>query len=655
MQRLLSLAFVLISITGLQAQDPKLEVLEEQAFKQAAALVEPSIVRISTVGGLDRVGKVLVGDGPTTGVIVSEDGYIISSSFNFVSKPTSILVRMPDGRPAAAKVVASDHSKMLTLLKIEAKDLTPAQAAPLDSVKVGQWSLAMGRTYDGSLPSVSMGIVSAKDRVWGRAIQTDAKVSPVNYGGPLVNVKGEVMGVLVPLSTRGSGEVAGVEWYDGGIGFAIPMEDINRVIDRLKAGEDLHAGLLGISFKAGNKLAGDPVIDRVRVNSPADEAGLKSGDAILKVGDREIVRQADVKHAIGNKYAGEEITMTLKRGKEAPFTKTIKLVKELTPYESGFLGILPIREALDKQAAAGVGIRAVIPESPAAKAGLKNRDRITQFNDEPVNTIAELTDKVSRVMPGKKATFQYVRDGKESTATVELSSIPDTVIAELRSSAIPPGKPPENKDEAPKTGRYDAKVPDSETNYWAYVPEDYNPNYNYGLMVWIHPGGDTMEEEIIKAWKIIAQQRGLILVGPKAQKISGWTPNEGEIIKALVEDLKEKYSIADNRTFLHTYSNGGRLAYPLLFKHRELFQGLAAASSPLQGRPEENDPDFRQQFHIVVGEQDALKPRVDASIKALQKLKFPLSSTTVKGLKDKYPPEETIEEITRWADSLDRI
>jgi serine protease Do len=645
---------ITISSTTLFAQEAKLDALEEQAFKQAAALVEPSIVRIETVGGLDRVGQVLVGDGPTTGVIVSEDGYIISSSFNFASKPSSILVKLSDGRPLAASVVATDHSKMLTLLKIDAKDLTPAPAAPKDSIKVGQWSLAMGRTYDNSLPNVSVGIVSAKDRIWGRAIQTDAKVSPVNYGGPLVNIKGEVMGVLVPLSTRGGGEISGVEWYDGGIGFAIPMEDIRRVLDRLKAGEDLKSGLLGISFKEAGQLGGDPVIDRVRIHSPADEAGLMAGDVIVKVDDHDIVRQADVKHAIGNKYAGEEITLTAKRD-DKPITKTIKLVEELTPYESGFLGILPIREAAGPQAAAGVGVRFVYPESPAAKAGLETRDRILKFNEEAVASALELTDKVSRVMPGEKATLVYLRGDKEETAEVELVSIPDTVLGELRSSAIPPGKPPENKEGAPKTGRYDAQVPDSETNYWGYVPEDYNPDYKYGLLVWIHPGGDTMEQEILKAWKPIAQQQGLILVGPKAQKISGWTPNEAEILKALVEDFKEKYSIADSRIFLHTYSNGGRLAYPLLFKHRDLFRGLASATSPLVGPPGENDPDFRQQFHIVVGEKDDVKPGVEASVKALQKLKFPVSSSTVKDLKDEYPPQETIEEIARWADSLDRI
>jgi predicted esterase len=154
---------------------------------------------------------------------------------------------------------------------------------------------------------------------------------------------------------------------------------------------------------------------------------------------------------------------------------------------------------------------------------------------------------------------------------------------------------------------------------------------------------------------ILAQQQGLILVGPKAQKISGWTSNEAEILKALVEELKEKYAIAPSRVFLHTYSNGGRLAFPLLFKHRDLFRGLASAGSPLVGPPGENDPDFRQQLHLVVGDQDPQKAQVNASVKALEKLKFPVSSSTVKELKEEYPPQETIEEIARWADSLDRI
>src|SRR5262245_710641 len=95
-----------------------LSLQEEQAIRAAADRVAPSVVRIETIGGLERVGKVLVNTGPTTGLIVSEDGYVISSAFNFVQQPASILVTLPNGARAAAQIVARDHSRMLVLLKV---------------------------------------------------------------------------------------------------------------------------------------------------------------------------------------------------------------------------------------------------------------------------------------------------------------------------------------------------------------------------------------------------------------------------------------------------------------------------------------------------------------------------------------------------------
>ena len=93
-------------------------------------------------------------------------------------------------------------------------------------MRVGQWAIAVGRTFESDRPNMAVGILSAVERIWGKAIQTDAAVSPNNYGGPLVDIRGRVMGVLVPLSPEAAGEVAGMEWYDSGIGFAIPMEHI---------------------------------------------------------------------------------------------------------------------------------------------------------------------------------------------------------------------------------------------------------------------------------------------------------------------------------------------------------------------------------------------------------------------------------------------
>ena len=115
---------------GWQTPSRELEELEEKAFQQAVTQVAPSLVRIETVGGLDQIQNFTVGSGPTTGVVVSADGYVISSSFNFVSKPTSILVSLTDGRRLPAKLVANDVARMLTLLKIEATGLVPAKAAP---------------------------------------------------------------------------------------------------------------------------------------------------------------------------------------------------------------------------------------------------------------------------------------------------------------------------------------------------------------------------------------------------------------------------------------------------------------------------------------------------------------------------------------------
>ncbi len=134
----------------------------------------------------------LTGTAATTGVVVSEDGYLVSSAFNFISKPSTILVQVEGDHPFAARIVATDHLRMLTLLKIDAGGLVPLRATRGKKVEVGQWAIAVGRTYDSPEPSVSVGIVSAVNRVWGKAIQTDAKVSPVNYGGPLIDIAAEM-------------------------------------------------------------------------------------------------------------------------------------------------------------------------------------------------------------------------------------------------------------------------------------------------------------------------------------------------------------------------------------------------------------------------------------------------------------------------------
>ncbi|MFQ5732519.1 MAG: PDZ domain-containing protein [Planctomycetaceae bacterium] len=646
------LALAALTSTAARAddkQDALVDRLEQQAFKEASALVSPSVVQIQTTGGRDIVGRVLTGTGPTTGVVVAKDGYIITSSFNFIAKPSTILVNLADGRKnLLAKIVATDHSKMLTLIKIDAKDLPPAPATPKTSIKVGQWAIAMGRTYSADVPNVSVGIISALDRIWGRALQTDAKISPVNYGGPLVSVDGKVQGILVPLSTRGKGETAGVQWYDSGIGFAIPMEDVYRAVKTLKTGKDLHAGKMGASFKGAGLLGGAPVIDRVAAGSPSARAGLKRGDRIVEVDGRKIVRTGGIRHALGNKYAGDKITVVAVRDGKT-LRKELTLVAKLEPYNPTYLGILPQRPFGD-QVQAGVQIRHIFKGGPAEKAGLQRRDRIVKLNGKDVVGISELTDAVSRLKPKAKASVEYLRGNDRKTTTVTLGVIPDDVLPALTPTALPPGKAA-----GVKTGRFTVSMPKHVREYWAYVPENYNAGYQYTLMVWLHPGDDTMEATIYKQWKRLCDERGILILAPKAGKIEGFVPNELEYVKDAIDDFADKYSVDPKRVFLHSFDDGVKFAFQVAFRYPEQVRGVVAAGAAMQARPPGNSAAARQQFHFVCGSEDEVARFVKTAVATLRKLKYPTSSTFVKDQGHEYPQAKQLKEIARWADALDRI
>lgn len=634
-------------------QSSELAILEEQAFKQAVAFVEPSVVRIQTVGGLDRVGQILTNTGPTTGVVVSEDGFILSSAFNFVSKPASILVEFPDGRRFPAREIATDLSRMLTLLKIDAQKLTPAVAADADSVKVGQWAIAVGRTYSPEAPSMSVGIVSALQRIWGKALQTDAKVSPVNYGGPLVNIEGRVLGILVPLSAQQAEVTAGVEWYDSGIGFAIPMSDAYEIVERLKKGEDLKPGLMGVSIGRDDLTEGELVLQMVRPDSPAYRAGMRPKDILVSVNGQPLRRVGHLKYALGTSYAGDTIQVEFKR-KDELFQKELTLVDQLIPYETGFLGILPERPS-SKAEPAGVVIRYLHPDGPAEKAGLKLHDRIVKFQGEDVTDSKSLWTLISRERPGNKVVVVYRRGDKEQPVEVELASTPEDVPFELTDWFI---EPPDDKEAVAKvspTGRIDVAMEAHNHSYWGYVPEDYNPDYAYGLVVWIHPGGETMEAEMAREWQSFCANRGLILIGPKAEKVSGWNLNEAEFIKDAVADVSGRYNIDPARVVLHSYGNSGAFAYHLAFKYREVFRGLAVIGAGLRQPPPENDPEFRLQILLVCGTDDEEFKAVKATAAGLKDRKYPVTFLELEGKGKGYPAFGTLDQIAIWADMLDRF
>ncbi len=361
----------------------------EKAMKDAAAKVAPSIARIETSGGAEaiwgagRKGPEVMfrrGVGASTGLVVDSNGYIITSTFNFIGKPTDIFVTVPGHPRVVGKVIGHDPTRMLTMLKIEQSGLPVPTAFPKKDVSVGMWSIALGRTLDTDLhhpPSINGGIVSATNRIWGKAIQSDAKISPVNYGGPLTAIDGRVMGVIVPISPTSEGETAGFEWYDVGIGFAIPFEDVLKVVPKLKQGTPekpvtLNAGLIGVTFREPDQFTMGCTIDTIMPQTPADKVGLKPGDNIVEADGKPVLNQAQLLHCLRPKYEGELVSLKVKRGDKIEEFKDIKLAARQSTIDPGFLGVLLVRDDPEP----GAEIRYVYSKSAAEHAKLAPGDRI---------------------------------------------------------------------------------------------------------------------------------------------------------------------------------------------------------------------------------------------------------------------------------------
>jgi len=629
------------------------------------------------------------GAGPTTGLVVSTDGYIITSAFNFVNKPSAIFVAVPGHKRQVAKVIATDQTRMLTLLKVEASGLPVPAAAPKKDFQVGQWSLALGRTWSKGVdgpPSVSVGIISAVNRIWGKAVQTDAKVSPVNYGGPLVDIHGRVQGVLVPASPRADNEIAGVEWYDSGIGFAIPLEDVNAALPRLKKGKDLKRGLLGILLRGQDMFGSAPVVASVAPESAAAKAGIKPGDAITEIDGATITSQARMMHALGTKYEGDVVSVKVKRGgREVSFPR-LKLAGLLTAFATPFLGILPVRDDPEL----GVEVRYVFPKSPAEAAGLKAGDRIltigpTTEAPKSFSGRDEFTVLLNRLVPGSEVKMEVRRKGvrdKLDTVTAKLSALPDTVAAELpepatRKKALaprkiapgprPPAPPVVPKKEAkkkPETGFLQRTNAARDHEYWVWVPEDYNANISYALVVWLHPprkGADkkTFEKDaraLVDTWEDACQDHHIILVGPRAENETGWLLNESEFVAETIRQVMSEYTIDRQRVVAHGMGQGGQIAFYLGFNARDLVRGVATSGSVLAGQAKENVATQRLSFFLAAGSKDPMRQSIIQSKKKLVDNKFSVVYEEIPERGQEYLGEDAkvFQELVRWVEALDR-
>ena len=323
--------------------------LQQEVFRAAAERIAPCVVTIETIGGTQpppavgpqrppgppgpdqppgRPGRhpgdrrpapeprpgFIIADGPTTGLVWSADGLILTSAFNFVRDPSVITVILPDGRRFVGQLLARDEVRRLAMVKIQASNLpVPTWVQETSTIKVGQWALALGRGFGGKDPSVSAGIVSGLNRKAGLAVQTDAKLSPANFGGPLIDLEGRVIGLCVPMGMSNSA-MAGVDWYDLGIGFAVPFAQTGKSAESLAVGHNLRRGLLGVLLDPRSKHG--VRIRNLADRSPATRAGLAVGDVIIALDGQPVNGYADLSRLMSAHLAGEKVSVRIKRGKD---------------------------------------------------------------------------------------------------------------------------------------------------------------------------------------------------------------------------------------------------------------------------------------------------------------------------------------------------
>jgi serine protease Do len=647
---------------GAWGQDD-LEALEEQAIRAAVAAVAPAVVRIETIGGLERVGGVLVGTGPTSGLIVSDDGYIVSSAFNFIQQPTSILVTLPGGQRSAARIVSRDHARMLVLLKVATESKLPVPTAvPRSEMTVGQWAIAVGRTYDQPEPNLSVGVLSATNRVWGKAIQTDAKISPSNYGGPLIDIQGRVLGVLVPLSPQtrpqesGVGEVAGAEWYNSGIGFAVPLAEINERLETLKGGKDLHPGLLGISLKPGDIYALPAEIAASQPGSPAYKAGVKAGDVVVEIDGQKIVRQSQLKHALGARYAGDTVKLVLKRG-ESQVEASIQLIDKLDPYEHPFLGILPLRDAADP-AKPGVAVRYVYPGSPAAEAGVQPGDRIVGLLQGAAAEMvaadaAALRTAVANLEPKTKVTVKVRRGDQSLEFELTPGKLPTDIPGELPPAlAGLPAAPAEK----PATGIVEIKLPEETSHSLALVPESYHPQVPHGVIVVLPAPGQIDRAALEARWKPVCERFSLIALVPQSGKPDKWEPTEAEFVRKSLDNVIANYNVDPTRIATCGYQSGGAMAWLVGLGHPDRVRAIVAidAIPPARTKLPENDPVNRLAIFVGTAEKAAIGAPLKAILTRLEAARFPVTRVSL-GDQPRELNAAELEQLGRWLDTLDRI
>src|SRR5690625_1276342 len=375
-----------------------------------------------------------------TGFLISQDGYLLTNH-HVVANAEEVRVRLHDHRQFEAEVVGSDEQSDVAVLKIEADGLTVLRPGDAARVQPGQWAVAIGSPF-GLEQSVTAGIVSAVGRAnrYGNQqyvpfIQTDVAINRGNSGGPLLNTRGEVIGINSQIFSNSGG-------YQG-VSFAIPIDIAMNVAEQIKETGSVQRGLIGVTvggvtreIMAGFDLRDTrcAVVNGIQPGSPAQDAGIEVGDVIRSVDGTPIVRASDLPPIVGNMAPGTQVELEVFReGRTRNFTVTLASLDSATgasqPAQSGRrdagpaqsqssnplgLSAQDLTEAQRRQAGLpdGEGVRIVGVDGQAARnAGIRPGDVISRVGRSVVGSAADLDRQLRDVKPGQTVMLLRYRAG----------------------------------------------------------------------------------------------------------------------------------------------------------------------------------------------------------------------------------------------------
>ncbi len=386
------------------------------SFTLAADKALKGVVSIlARKGGEDFWGKYSPGESSGSGVIISNDGYIITNN-HVIENTNEIRVLMDDMREYDAIIVGTDPTTDMALLKIEATDLPYLIFADSDTLMIGEWVLAVGNPFR-LASTVTAGIVSAKGRninilnkefAIESFIQTDAVVNPGNSGGALVNTNGELVGINTAIITE-SGR------YEG-YSFAIPSNLVLKVVEDLKEFGQLQRGLLGVTIsnldwgmarKFGFEKVRGVIIERVNPKSSASDAGLQRGDVILTINSAEVNSFPQLQEQVGRYRPGDKITVSLFRegmvlSKELILknslntTDMISVRTDAVLVDLGFelRNLTAEEEVIFKQK--GVIVASIYKNSIIESTNMDPGFVITTVNEKPIFSVDDLLLEIER-------------------------------------------------------------------------------------------------------------------------------------------------------------------------------------------------------------------------------------------------------------------